>query len=71
MEYILFVYCEIPFHKIKDMVQFLLDNTCFSFHKKFYQEIFGTPMGSPIPTLFTDIVKDDLETDCLHTLKDT
>ena len=30
----------------------------------FYKQIFGTPMGSPLSSLFVDIVMEDLEIDC-------
>ena len=40
--------CKIPFHKI---TKFLFDNTVFMFNGKYYKQIKGTPMGSPISPL--------------------
>ena len=45
-----------------------MDNTCFQFNKKFYTQIYGTLMGSPISGLFADIVVEDLENECLQKL---
>ena len=44
--------------------------TYFTFDDKIYKKIFGTLMGSPISSLFADMVMDDLESDCLRILKD-
>ena len=38
-------------------------------NNKYYRQIFGTPMGSPISPFFADIVMDDLEKICLERLK--
>ena len=61
--------CNIPFDLIRQIISFLFDNTFFVFNGKYYKQIFGTPMGSPISPLFEDIVMDDLETDCFNILK--
>ena len=61
--------CSIPVDDIKKCIQFLYNNTYFTFKNKYYQQIFGTPMGTPISPLFTDIVMDDLEKTCLDSLK--
>ena len=62
--------CKIPFHDIVTCTKFLFSNTFFSFNNKFYRQIEGTPMGSPISPLFADMVLDDLETHCLKNLED-
>ncbi|KAL6418382.1 hypothetical protein ACFW04_012167 [Cataglyphis niger] len=46
-------------------VEIILDSTSFSFNGKFYEQIFGSPMGSLLSSILTDIVMDDLETHCL------
>ncbi|KAL7307629.1 hypothetical protein TKK_0000317 [Trichogramma kaykai] len=63
-------HCSIPFEEIRRCVQFLFDNTFFTFDNKFYQQTFGTPMGSNISPLFADMVMNDLETDVLKRLRD-
>ena len=60
----------IPFNKIINCNKFLFDNTYFTFNDKIYKQIFGTPMGSPISSLFANIVIDDFENDCLRIFKD-
>ncbi|KAL6421230.1 hypothetical protein ACFW04_013653 [Cataglyphis niger] len=49
-------------------VEFVLNSTSFSFNGKFYEQIFGSPMGSPLSPILADIVMDDLETHCLSLL---
>ena len=61
---------KIPFQEILETTKFLFDNTFFIFDNTIYQQLFGTPMGSPIYPLFADIVMDDLETTCLKLLKE-
>ena len=53
--------CKIPFNEIVNCSKFLFENTFFSFNGSVYQQIEGTPMGSPISPLFADIVMDELE----------
>ena len=62
--------CKIPFNEIVTRTKFLFNNTFFSFNNDYYRQIDGTPMGSPISPLFSDIVMDDLEMYCLRILKD-
>ena len=62
--------CKIPFDEIRKCVKLIFDNTYFKFDNKFYQQIFGSPMGSPISPLFADLVMEDLENECLTKLKD-
>ena len=49
-------------------IDVILDSTSFSFNGVFYDQIFGTPMGSPVSPILADLVLDDLEVDCLKKL---
>lgn len=49
-------------------VEFVLDSTSFVFEGQFYEQIFGSPMGSPLSPILADMVMDDLETHCLNQL---
>ena len=40
-------------------------NTFFQFDNKYYQQAFGTPMGSPISPILADLVLQDLEEEVL------
>jgi len=47
-------------------VRFILDSTFFSFNHINYKQIFGTPMGSPLSPIISDIVLQDIETAALN-----
>ncbi|XP_071633849.1 uncharacterized protein [Temnothorax longispinosus] len=47
-------------------IRMILNSTSFSFDGEFYEQIFGSPMGSPLSPILADIVMDDLETCCLQ-----
>ncbi|KAL6433498.1 hypothetical protein ACFW04_006541 [Cataglyphis niger] len=49
-------------------IEIILDSTNFSFNGKFYEQIFGNLMGSPLSPILADIVMDDLKTHCLSLL---
>ena len=48
-----------------DVIKFILNNNYFQFNNKFYRQIFGSAMGKPISPILSDIVMDDLETECI------
>ncbi|XP_011882019.1 PREDICTED: uncharacterized protein LOC105569853 [Vollenhovia emeryi] len=49
--------------------ELVLSSTSFSFNGQFYEQIFGSPMGSPLSPILADLVMDDLETFCLEQLE--
>lgn len=65
---IIFKQFNLPLHDMLEAAQFLIDNTYFQFNKKFYQQIHGTPMGSPCSPIFADMVMIDLEEECIKKL---
>ena len=40
-----------------------MESRVFQFNKNFYRQTFSTPIGSPIFSILTDLVMQDLETD--------
>ena len=46
-------------------VDLILSSTSFSFDGQIYEQIFGSPMGSPLSPILADMVMEDLETHCL------
>ncbi|XP_011862988.1 PREDICTED: uncharacterized protein LOC105559345, partial [Vollenhovia emeryi] len=49
-------------------IDLILSSTSFVFESQFYEQIFGTPMGSPLSPILADMVLDDLETHCLKSI---
>ncbi|XP_071653548.1 uncharacterized protein [Temnothorax longispinosus] len=49
-------------------VDLILSSTSFSFNGQIYEQIFGSPMGSPLSPILADMVMEDLETKCLQML---
>ncbi|XP_071580435.1 uncharacterized protein [Temnothorax nylanderi] len=49
-------------------IELILQSTSFGFDGEFYEQIFGSPMGSPLSPILADIVMDDLETHCISRL---
>lgn len=43
-----------------DLINFIFNNTFFTFNKKIYRQCLGTPMGSPISPIITTIILDEL-----------
>ncbi|XP_011858290.1 PREDICTED: uncharacterized protein LOC105555858 [Vollenhovia emeryi] len=52
-------------------IDLILSSTSFSFDSQFYDQIFGSSMGSPLSPILADMVLDDLETHCLQSLNIT
>ena len=53
---------------ILDVIKIILNNNYFQFNNKFYRQIFGSAMGNPISPILSDIVMEDLETECIKKL---
>jgi len=51
-----------------DVIEFLLTSACFTFNGNYFDQIHGSPMGSPLSPILADIVMDDLEINCLKKL---
>lgn len=45
-------------------IEFVLISTCFVFNEQYYEQIFGSPMGSPLSPILADMVMNDLESSC-------
>ena len=45
-----------------------MNSTYFSFKNKYYLQVYGLPMSGSCSKIFSDIVMDDLETECLEKL---
>jgi len=54
--------------QLLNAIDLLLNSSCFSFNSKYYNQIYGSPMGSPLSPILADIVLDDLETSCIQKL---
>lgn len=61
-------HCKIPWEEMKIAINLLIESTMFQFDNKFYQQIEGTPMGSPVSPVFAEFVMRDLEASCLSQL---
>jgi len=50
-------------------IKLVLNSTYFTFEKRIFKQIFGTPMGSPLSPVIADLVMRDLETKALNSLQ--
>ncbi|XP_062713765.1 uncharacterized protein LOC134290613 [Aedes albopictus] len=51
---------EINLDLFLEMIELCLDNSYFKFRDKYYQQTFGTAMGSPLSPILADYVMEDL-----------
>ncbi|BHF83695.1 hypothetical protein SprV_0902683900 [Sparganum proliferum] len=58
----------IPIEHISELLRLCLKNYC-QFDGKFYQQVRGTPMGSPISGLLAELVLQQLEEEVMRTFK--
>jgi len=49
-------------------IDLVLCSTGFVFNDRYYEQIYGSPMGSPLSPILADLVMDDLETFCISRL---
>ena len=55
----------IPKKSFLNAVEFILNSTFFKFNNEFYNQVFGTPMGSSISPIIAEIVMVDLKSEIL------
>jgi len=55
----------LPKNEFLGAINMVLNSTYFKFNDKVYKQTYGTPMGSPLSPIVTDLALQDLE---LHTL---
>ena len=53
--------CKLNINKIMNALDLCLDNTYLCFCKKFYHQIFGVAMGSPISVIVANLVMESIE----------
>ena len=53
--------CKLNINEIMNTLDLCLDNTYLSFRKKFYREIFGVAMGSPIFFIVANLVMESIK----------
>ena len=53
--------------ELTELLTFCLNATYFSFHGRFFQQTFGTAMGSPVSVSVTNLVMEDVEERALST----
>ena len=56
--------CKLNINKIINALDLCLDNTYLCFRKKFYRQIFGVAMGSPISVIVANLVMELLRIKC-------
>jgi len=51
-----------------EAIDLVLSSAYFKFDGRYYEQIFGSPMGSPLSPILADLIMDDLEINCLTKL---
>jgi len=54
--------------QLKSAIDLVLSSTGFAFNGCYYEQIYGSPMGSPLSPILADMVMDDLEVHSLNKL---
>jgi len=50
-----------PMEEFIKAIQMIVNSTFFTFNNKIYEQVFGTPMDSPLSSVLADIVLQDIE----------
>jgi len=58
----------IPLPEFENAITIILNSTFFMFNDKYYEQIFGLPMGSPLSPVLADLVIQDLEKNIFQNL---
>ena len=58
----------IPLNELHNAIDFFHNHTYLQFNGQYYQQIYGSPMGSAVSSIFADLVLADLEEHCLSQL---
>jgi len=61
----------LPLNEFLIAISLIINSTFFTFNNKFFKQIFGTPMGSPLSPILADIVLQDIEEAALSLLPTT
>ena len=56
----------IPVPQLVELIELCLRSTYFQFQSDFFEQIDGTPMGSPLSPIITKLFMEDLEKQALH-----
>jgi len=64
----LFIYLNNDLPQFLHAIDLILSSTSFSFNGEYYEQIYGSPMGSPLSPILADVVMDDLESQCISKL---
>ena len=59
--------CKIPTEKFITLLEFTITNCIFCFNKKFYKQIQGAAIGSPVSPLIANIYMEYFESLAIHT----
>jgi len=54
--------------QLLNAIDLVLSSASFKFNEKYYEQIYGSLMGSPLSPILADVVMDDLEIKCLQRL---
>lgn len=58
----------IPLDEFLTAINLVINSTYFKFNNRYYKQIFGTPIGSPLSPIIADIVLQDIENKALKLL---
>ena len=58
--------CVLPVQSIIELLGFCLHNTCFSFQNKFYEQVEGAAMGSPVSPIVASLYMEHFEGEALR-----